>query len=177
MIELVERALKFATVAHRDQVRKYTGEPYITHPVAVAALVATVTDDQEVIAAALLHDTVEDTPVTLDTIEDHFGTRVANLVAWLTDVSTKHHGNRATRKALDRAHLALAPAEAQTIKLADLIDNTGSIVEHDKAFAKVYLQEKNALIEVLHKGDRNLWLKADNGLISAELKVFHGGEK
>jgi (p)ppGpp synthase/HD superfamily hydrolase len=164
---LTERAYEFARVAHGSQKRKYTGAPYIEHPAAVAALVATVTTDEEVIAAAYLHDVVEDTvtltcpaPVLLNIIEGRFSRRVASLVAWLTDVSTPYHGNRAARKALDRAHLALAPAEAQTIKLADLIDNTRSIVEHDPDFAKVYLVEKAALLEVLTKGDRELQAQA-----------------
>jgi (p)ppGpp synthase/HD superfamily hydrolase len=156
MASLTERARAFAEVAHHNQVRKYTGAPYIQHPVAVAELVASVTSDPEVIAAAYLHDVVEDTSQELGDIEANFGPRVALLVAYLTDVSTKYHGNRAARKALDRAHLALAPAEAQTVKLADLIDNSKSIAEHDPDFAKVYLKEKAELLEVLTKGDATL---------------------
>jgi guanosine-3',5'-bis(diphosphate) 3'-pyrophosphohydrolase len=162
MHTLTERAHAFAELAHGAQKRKYTGAPYIEHPAAVAAIVATVTSDEEAIAAAYLHDVVEDTDRTLDDIKAHFGQRVASLVAWLTDVSTKHHGNRTTRKALDRAHLALAPAEAQTVKLADLIDNTTSIVAHDPDFAKVYLREKRELLEVLTKGDPRLLAQAYN---------------
>lgn len=89
MNELEARAHAFATDAHGDidQRRKYTGEPYIVHPIAVAELVRSVPHTPEMIAAALLHDVVEDTPVTIEGIETEFGARVAELVGWLTDVS------------------------------------------------------------------------------------------
>jgi (p)ppGpp synthase/HD superfamily hydrolase len=108
------------------------------------------------LAAAWLHDVVEDTGVTIETIRAEFGVEVAELVGWLTDVSRPEHGNRAHRKALDRAHSAAAPAEAQTVKLADLISNTRSIIAHDVAFAKTYLEEKRLLLEVMTKGDATL---------------------
>lgn len=157
---LVDRAIACAARAHQGQTRKYTGEPYITHPLAVACAVASVTDEVEIIAAAVLHDVVEDTAVTLDEIRAEFGDRVADLVGWVTDVSKPEDGNRAARKAIDREHLAAAPAEAQTIKLADLIDNTASIVERDPAFARVYLREKTELLAVLTKGDPRLLARA-----------------
>lgn len=84
---LEEQARRYATQAHAaaGQRRKYTDEPYIVHPAAVAELVRSVTDDEQMIAAAWLHDTVEDTPSTLQDIESHFGPRVAKLVDMLTD--------------------------------------------------------------------------------------------
>jgi (p)ppGpp synthase/HD superfamily hydrolase len=112
------------------------------------------------VAAAWLHDVVEDTGVTIETIRAEFGTEVAELVGWLTDVSKPEDGNRATRKAVDRAHTAEAPAEAQTIKLADLISNSKSIMEHDPAFAKTYLEEKRLLLAVMTKGDPGLHAEA-----------------
>lgn len=86
---ILEKALIFATDAHKGQFRKYTGDPYITHPIAVSKIVATITNDEDMIAAALLHDTVEDTEVTLQQIEENFGSRVALFVENLTDISTK----------------------------------------------------------------------------------------
>ena len=74
----------------------------------------------------------------------------------LTDVSKLEDGNRATRKSLDRAHIANASPDAMTIKLADLISNTASIMEYDANFAKVYLKEKKLLLEVLTKGNDEL---------------------
>jgi (p)ppGpp synthase/HD superfamily hydrolase len=122
----------------------------------VSEIVKTVPHTDEMIAAALLHDVVEDTPFTIDDINDRFGNKVAELVSWLTDVSRPEDGNRKTRKSLDREHIVEAPAEAQTIKLADLIHNTKSIEQHDPGFWKVYKQEKIALLDVLTKGDRSL---------------------
>lgn len=155
---LVDRALTFATAAHAavGQTRKYTGEPYVVHPIEVSSIVAEVGGTDVMLAAALLHDVLEDTNVTYELLAEQFGTEVAELVLWLTDVSKPEDGNRSTRKALDRQHSAAAPAEAQTIKVADLISNTRSIVAHDPNFAKVYLEEKRMLLEVLTKADSTL---------------------
>ena len=159
---MVERARVFATAAHTavEQVRKYTFEPYIVHPAEVASIVASVPHTDAMLAAAWLHDTVEDTGVTIETIRAEFGEEVAELVGWLTDVSRLEDGNRAVRKAADREHTARAPAAAQTVKLADLIANTRSIVKHDVAFARTYLAEKRLLLEVLTRGDAVLMAEA-----------------
>jgi (p)ppGpp synthase/HD superfamily hydrolase len=158
----VERARVFATAAHAavKQVRKYTFEPYIVHPTEVASIVAGVPHTNEMLAAAWLHDTVEDTGVSIVDIQVEFGNEVASLVGWLTDVSRPEDGNRAVRKAQDREHIACAPAAAQTVKLADLIANSRSIMAHDPAFAKVYLEEKRMLLEVLTRGDATLMAEA-----------------
>lgn len=157
-----EKAKIFATAAHAAvaQLRKYTGEPYIVHPAEVVSIVMTVPHTDEMLAAAWLHDVVEDTGVTIETIRAEFGEEVAELVGWLTDVSRPEQGNRATRKAIDRAHTAMAPAAAQTIKLADLISNSRSIMQHDEKFAKTYLEEKRLLLEVMTKGDPTLMEEA-----------------
>lgn len=147
----LDRVLQFATQAHAGQKRKYTGDDYIVHPVAVAKIVADYGGSLDQQAAALLHDVVEDTDVTIDQVRDAFGDAVADLVDWLTDVSVPSDGNRATRKALDRAHSAQASADAQFVKLADLMDNTKSIVAHDPSFAKVYLKEKQLLLDDMTK--------------------------
>jgi (p)ppGpp synthase/HD superfamily hydrolase len=168
------RAKAFATVAHQGQVRKYTGEPYINHPAAVVELVRTVPHTQEMLAAAWLHDVVEDTDTTLIEVRDRFGLKVAAYVLFLTDVSKPEDGNRATRKALDRVHLTTAPPKAMTIKLADLIHNTGSIVKYDPKFAEVYLAEKRLLLEVLTGGDRDLYAWAHQlAYHSTELEYRH----
>ena len=143
-MDIIEKARVFATAAHHagGNVRKYTGEPYINHPEAVVDIVSNVTHTPEMIAAAWLHDTVEDTKVPMQLIEREFGSEIAELVYWLTDKSTHEDGNRAARKAIDRLHIAQASPEAKTIKLADLLDNTASIIERDPDFAKVYMAEK-----------------------------------
>lgn len=160
MSDLERRALEFATRAHAQQKRRYDGRPYIVHPIAVAEIVRSVPHTPEMIAAALLHDTVEDTDATLSDINEAFGPRVATLVAWLTDISTPFHGNRQVCKELDRQHLALAPVAAKTIKLADLIDNAISIKSGDPNFWKIFGAEKKRLLEVLADADETLLERA-----------------
>tara|TARA_B100001057_G_scaffold384627_1_gene391159 strand:+ start:2533 stop:3033 length:501 start_codon:yes stop_codon:yes gene_type:complete len=152
----LDKAIKFATKAHGSQKRKYTGEPYVTHPIAVMEIVKTVPHTDDMLVAAVLHDTVEDTPVTLSDIKEQFGDNVARLVDGLTDVSQPQDGNRKIRKAMDRAHTAQQPAEVQTIKLADLIHNTKSISVYDPHFYKVYREEKIRILDILKEGDRSL---------------------
>lgn len=158
MMTLELRARLFATAAHAavGQLRKYTHEPYIVHPAEVAEIVRSVPHTEEMLAAAWLHDVVEDTGVSIELIRAEFGSGVSDLVGWLTDVSRPDHGNRAQRKAIDRAHSASAPAAAQTVKVADLISNTRSIVDNDPSFARVYLNEKRLLLEVLTRADQGL---------------------
>jgi (p)ppGpp synthase/HD superfamily hydrolase len=159
--KLINFACRFAEEAHGDQKRKYTGEPYILHPIGVAQIVATVTNDCETIAAAFLHDTVEDTDVTYSQIvEAGFGHGIAQLVIEVTDVSTPKAGNRKYRKEMDRKHLAMASKRGKTIKLADLIHNTSSICKYDERFARVYMQEKKELLDVLRDGDSTLYARA-----------------
>ncbi len=152
---LVERAARFAQEAHGIQVRKYTGDPYAVHLEAVAKRVqAVVGATEEMVAAAWLHDVLEDVPaVTADQLEVLFGATVRDLVAQVTDVSHPSDGNRRVRKALDRDHLAQALPEAQTIKLADLLDNSHSILAHDRAFTSTFLREMAELVEVMPLGD------------------------
>ena len=158
---LVLRAASFAAEAHKGQVRKYTGQPYIVHPIEVMNIVASVPHTDAMLCAALLHDTVEDCGVTLEQIKELFGPEVEDLVFWLTDPPKGESGmNRAMRKELSRQRLEIAPPEAQTIKLADLISNTASIVKHDPDFAVVYLREKAELLKVLVHGDSTLMAKA-----------------
>lgn len=164
MTRSIEAAARdFATHYHGiiDQRRKYTNDPYIVHPAAVVEIVRAVSHTPEMIAAAWLHDVVEDTPATLDEVRLTFGRHIASLVEMLTNASRPEDGNRATRKAIDRAHLAAASPEAKTVKLADLIDNTSSIVAHDPKFARIYLVEKAQLLSVLRDGDPVLWFRAD----------------
>jgi (p)ppGpp synthase/HD superfamily hydrolase len=160
MSDLVQKAKDFATLAHEGQVRKYTGAPYIVHPIEVMKIVQTINHDDIMLAGALLHDVVEDTDCTLDDIRAEFGEDVASLVADLTDVSKLEDGNRETRKAKDREHSAEASPSAQTVKLADLISNSLDIVKHDPSFAKVYMVEKFLLLGVLTHGDPILFERA-----------------
>ena len=169
----VQMARAFATAAHGaiQQVRKYTGDPYIVHPAAVAGVVEAVpTHTWQMLCVAWLHDTVEDTGVTIDTITDLFGADVSLGVLALTNVP-KEAGNRAKRHAMNLDRLSRAPGWAQTVKLADLYDNTRSIVEHDPNFAWLYLREKAAAMQVLKGGDRVLWQMVWDQLIESKNKL------
>jgi len=167
--ELAARARDYAITAHAriNQLRKYTFQPYDIHLKGVADLVAMVSNDEETIAAAWLHDTVEDTPATFEDIEREFGHGVKALVMELTDVSRPGDGNRALRKEIDLDHTAMASARAKTVKLADLIDNCLDICRNDHKFGPVYLQEMVELMDVLHEGNQRLYRKALRTIDSA----------
>lgn len=162
------RAMELARRAHAAQRRKYTNAPYTDHLAEVAGIVATITDfdticPEALIATAWLHDIVEDCGYIPELLWDELDPYRENAtetdqfvrgVLWLSDME---EGNRATRKRLSRERLAEAPGWVQTIKCADLISNTGSIAQFDPEFAKVYLEEKRLLLEVMTKADRRLW--------------------
>jgi (p)ppGpp synthase/HD superfamily hydrolase len=147
---LVVKALAFATKAHAGVSRKWTGEPYVKHPERVAAKIAALGLGPEMIAAAYLHDVVEDTEVTSETLVSEFGPVVAGLVAEVTKPVVP--GNRAARKAAYRAHLAASSTEGATIKLADMLDNSSDVAERDWAFSLVYLPELREELAVLGHG-------------------------
>lgn len=159
--EMVARARLFSRAAHQavGQARKYTGEPYFLHPVAVAEIVGTAKDaTPDMVAAAHLHDVVEDTGITHHEIHDAFGEGVAGLVLDVTNQYTEpRHGYRSTRKRKEQERLAGIRPQAQTIKYADMIHNIATIADHDPVFARKYLKEKRALLKVMADGDLALW--------------------
>jgi (p)ppGpp synthase/HD superfamily hydrolase len=153
------RAMLFARRVHSRQQRKYTGNPYTDHLAEVAGIAMTMgwhtpaIHPDKFIAVCWLHDTVEDQGVTKEELFDNFGAIVMDGVMLLSDVES---GNRAERKAAARARLANAPGWVQSIKCADLISNTSSIVMHDPKFAVTYLEEKRLLLDVMTKADPRL---------------------
>lgn len=160
-MDAIDKAIQYATSAHAGQLRKYTGEPYINHPIAVADIVKTVNGHTtEMLIAAVLHDVVEDCDVTIDEICDEFGPVVGMYVEYCTDISRPEHGNRRVRKDMDAWHYSRGPAESQTIKVADLIDNTADISKHDPHFWQVYKNEKWLCLNLLTKADPELWQRA-----------------
>lgn len=154
MIDLA-KVRRFATRAHEGQYRKYTGTPYIVHPAAVAKTVSDLCGSKEMIAAAWLHDTVEDTDTTIQDISDNFGRTVAFYVDQLTDPVVI--GNRAVRVAAALEHTAKMVAEVQTIKLADIHDNSKTIFKYDPKFAGVWGAEKLNQLRYLDRGDPHLY--------------------
>lgn len=122
---MIEEAREFAAKAHEGQFRKGTKRPYIVHPVEVAEIVGTMTRDEEVICAALLHDTIEDCAgITEETLRSRFGERVASLVAGESEDKTR---SWEVRKSTTIRHLKHAPRELQMIGLADKLSNMRDI--------------------------------------------------
>lgn len=155
-------AMRFARSVHAGQVRKYTGNPYADHLAEVAGIVASVApigSQSLMVSVAWLHDTIEDCSITHAEIKTLFGVEVADGVIALSDME---QGNRKERKAASAARFGACDGWIQTIKCADLISNTSSIVMHDPKFAEVYLAEKRTLLKAMTRADSRLWNMAAN---------------
>lgn len=157
---LVHDAYVVADKAHEGAVRDYTGESYITHPVEVARILSTVPHTNAMLAAAILHDVLEDTDYTEVQMRERFGSEVTDLVKMVTKVSTKDDGPRWRRVEIDMAHLAQASPAGQSIKLADIICNCRTIADHDPRRALGYLNEKLTALQILTQGHPELWQMA-----------------
>lgn len=151
-IELLEKAQRWAVDGHRGVNRKFSELPYIVHPEAVAQIIAEITDDPEVIAAAWLHDIEEDTDKTIEDIREAFTDRVAELVREVSKVSSKGDGNRLLRRHLDKLHYAKASKWGKAIKIADSIHNLPTMIRDNPDFAPKYVQEKEELLEEIKDG-------------------------
>jgi len=171
LTEKQEKLLQFVKECHGDQVRKYTGEPYWKH-VERVGYVAHYCKVPLGFEIGICHDLFEDTNCihnTLFSFTESIGylysesCEICDGVKELTDVYTKEafpKVNRERRKDMERVRLGLIDADIQTIKYADLIDNTSSIVKHDPSFAKIYLKEKKELLKAMRNGDFDLYLEA-----------------
>jgi guanosine-3',5'-bis(diphosphate) 3'-pyrophosphohydrolase len=162
---------EFASKAHEGQRRKYEDAPYIVHPIRVMELCNQYTKNPAVLAAALLHDVLEDTPVTRKDLHDflltvfppHQATTAIELVDGLTDRFTrKNHPelNRRRRKQKEAERLAACSGDTQTVKYADIIDNCQTIVTGKDDFAGIYLHECRALLKHMDKGNTQLYQRA-----------------
>lgn len=151
---LIRKAHGFAAKAHAGVFRRWSGEPYIEHCERVAARLSALGFGPEVIAAALLHDVIEDTGIPRSVIEAEFGPVVAELVVEVS--SPKVKGNKAARFKAKLSHLAGASYEAASLKLADMIDNSSNIAEHDPLFAAGYLAEMREILPLLAHGHPEL---------------------
>ena len=147
--DVLDRAIIFAVKAHSGTERRGKGYPYIVHPLEAVEIVATMTSDQELLAAAALHDTVEDTDVTLEQIRTGFGDRVADLVAAESDeipagVSEEESWHSRKQAAIDR--LSKAGREAKMVALGDKLSNM-------RAIARDYAARGDALWDLFHSKD------------------------
>ena len=146
---LLDRAIVFAVRAHAGTERRGKGFPYIVHPMEAVEIVATMTKDQELLAAAALHDTVEDTDVTIEQISTEFGERVASFVAVESDEPHQRRDSvenwRARKQAaIDR--IACASRDAKMVALGDKLSNM-------RAIARDYAEQGDRLWDLFHAKD------------------------
>ncbi len=147
--DLLDRAIMFAVRAHAGTERRGKGFPYIVHPMEAMEIVATMTSDQELLAAAALHDTVEDTDITVEQIRAEFGDRIASLVASESDafeqgVSEEDSWHARKQAAIDR--LSSAPHDAKIVALGDKLSNM-------RAIARDYAMQGDKLWNLFHAKD------------------------
>lgn len=189
MNDLVNRAKEFSHAAHDSigQKRKYGNLPYWTHTDAVADLVAEYGGGDIMIAVGYLHDVVEDVfpelykqgrlveLANIIAVYQLFPWIVVEMVKDLTHVYTSEdypQYNRKKRKAMEIDRLSKIRSDSKTIKIADIIHNTETISDNDPDFAKVYLDEKLELLNVLKTKDNGMiWRVAYNQVSEAKNKV------
>jgi len=157
---MIIHAAQFAQKAHAGQKRKYGGADYITHPHRVSGMVTMHPDSSAMwVAAAYLHDVLEDTDTTVEQLRRHFLPEVVRIVVELTNTE---EGNRAERKRLSNARLAESSRAAKIIKLLDREDNLtdlffySSIRETEEGFLRLYAEETRALVEAIGHADEEI---------------------
>lgn len=171
MEEILEKVKDFADKAHGEQKRKYSEDKYIVHPVRVMEICRPYAATLPVLAAALLHDVLEDTPVgkkdmhtfLSSVMEPKDAEETTRLVAELTDVYTKAkhpRWNRKKRKRKEADRIEQTSGDSQTVKYADIIDNCKEIVVRDPEFAGLFLFECKMLLTRIQKGNQELYQQA-----------------
>ena len=148
--DLLDRAIVFAVKAHHNTERRGKGFPYIVHPMEAVEIVSTITSDQELLAAAALHDTIEDTDVTVEDIRREFGDRIADLVHAESDrftegVSEEDSWHERKQAAIER--LAAAPHDAKIVAMGDKLSNM-------RAIWRDYQSKGDELWKIFHVTDK-----------------------
>lgn len=146
----LDRAIKFAVKAHSNTERRGKGFPYIVHPLEAMEIVATMTPDQELLAAAALHDTIEDTSVTIDDLRREFGDRVATIVEaesdkFLEGIPDEASWHQRKQAAIDR--IAAAPFESKIVAMGDKLSNM-------RAIWRDYQEQGDELWKIFHAKDK-----------------------
>lgn len=155
-MSVFDEAVKFATDAHAGTFRKRDGSPYITHPMEVAVIAATLTDDPEVLAAAVLHDTVEDAGVSVGEIRERFGDRVARLVASETENKRPEMSPEESWQIRKEESLAmLRDASDPGTKIMWLSDKLANM----RSFFRLWIKEGDGIWVYFHQPDpaRQAW--------------------
>ena len=147
--DLLDRAIIFAVKAHSGTERRGKGFPYIVHPMEAVEIVSTITPDQELLAAAALHDVVEDTDITVEQIKEEFGLRIAALVAAESDQVASNVPAEDTwhaRKLAALQRLKDAPLDVKIVTMGDKLSNM-------RAIARDYAVKGDALWSLFHSSD------------------------
>lgn len=147
---LLDKAIVFAVNAHHNTERRGKGFPYIVHPMEAVEIVATITPDQELLAAAALHDTIEDTDVTVEDIRREFGDRIAELVHAESDQFTEGVSEEDSwhdRKQAAITRLRNAPHDAKIVAMGDKLSNM-------RAIARDYAMKGDELWKIFHAKDK-----------------------
>jgi guanosine-3',5'-bis(diphosphate) 3'-pyrophosphohydrolase len=182
---ILQRVTEFADQAHGEQRRKYSGERYIVHPLRVMKICQSVSDQLDMHAAALLHDVLEDTVVTQKEMSSFLksimtadqAASTLHLVIDLTDVYTKKAYpalKRLDRKELEIRRLSMISSDAQTIKYADVLDNTQDLIATDPDFATVYLRESWKLLQQMNRGNQVLYRQVVSVVEEGQLFLRQG---
>lgn len=170
MTDQIDKIKELATEAHGNQKRKYSGDPYVTHTFRVADIVKEYGGDDTQIIAAILHDVLEDTPMSenellmelLDIVDVKMANDIIKMVRELTDIYTKENFpdfNRKARKEMESIRMNKISPRSQTIKYADLLDNGVDIMKNDPKFGEIYLKEKKNILKYMNKGNQELYQK------------------
>lgn len=147
--DLLDRAIIFAVKAHAGTERRGKGFPYIVHPMEAVEIVSTITPDQELLAAAALHDVVEDTGISADDLRREFGDRIADLVVAESDVFTEGVSEEDSWHARKRAaieRLSHASRDAKIVAMGDKLSNM-------RAIARDYAVQGDKLWSIFHAKD------------------------
>lgn len=152
-MDLLEKAVAFAVRAHEGQVRKKSGTPYILHPMEAATIAATLTDDREVLAAVMLHDTVEDTDTTLDDIRREFGDRVARLVQGETEKEYAELSREESWKLRKEESLRrLRVNDDSSVKIMWISDK----LSNARSMLRIYEEQGDAMWNLFHQKDKRI---------------------
>mgnify|MGYP001170763341 CR=1 FL=1 len=159
-MNLILKATQFSALKHQDQKRKDGKTPYIIHPISVAIILSEIggIDDEGILSAALLHDTIEDTDTTADEIGREFGPTIRSIVEELTDDQEISYSKR---KRLQIDHAPNLSKEATLVKIADKISNVTDIINEqpfdwDDNRCKDYIEWAETVINNCQKVNRNL---------------------
>lgn len=152
-MDVLEKSVVFALKAHEGQIRKKSGTPYILHPMEAATIAATLTDDREILAAVMLHDTVEDTDVTIEEIRREFGDRVARLVQGETEKEYPE---------LSREESWKLRKEESVIRLRNQADHSVKIMwlsdklSNTRSLCRIFDEQGDAMWNMFHQKDKRV---------------------